>query len=471
LRARELDRCNTSDNRITGWGYDASGNLLNDGVNAFSYDAEGHIKTVNATTAYVYDGGGARVKKLVGENTRFVYGINGELIAEFDGSTGSLKKEYISGGITIEPTAVNSNGTQYGTTDHLGTPRVITNSSGSVVSRHDYMPFGEELGAGVGGRTAAIGFSNSGDNNRKKFTGYERDSETGLDFAQARYDSSSQGRFTSPDPFAASATVGNPQTFNRYSYCANNPVNATDPTGLVAEWTSHSGLLAEKSSSRLGLDPTDDWLMGTDFGDTFETSSGSGESSPGKDLTAGGSAAGKAVEPAPEGEPQNPASGTTADRIAEIAAKNVDDESWRTSRARTAKRNPNMKFKAGEDKCNLFVYEVLLAAGVHPPTSGGKGKWPARAGEWGNPNVKNLGGWIIVTDGSVKPGDVIAQQIPYSDASGHSAIIGPDKMTYGTGINDGVISRTDWGFRLGQGGAIERLQGYGPVVIRRHQVP
>src|SRR6266404_8139418 len=110
----------------------------------------------------------------------------GELIMEFDGSSGNLKKEYISGGITIEPTAVNSNGTQYGTADHLGTARAITNSSGSVVSRHDYMPFGEELGAGVGGRTTGMGFSNSGDNNRKKFTGYERDNETGLDFAKAR---------------------------------------------------------------------------------------------------------------------------------------------------------------------------------------------------------------------------------------------------------------------------------------------
>jgi len=94
---------------------------------------------------------------------------------------------------------VNSNGTQYATDDSLGTPRAITNSSGGVVSRHDYMPFGEELAAGTGGRTTGMGFSNTGDNNRKRFTGYERDNETGLDFAQARYDSSGLGRFSSPD--------------------------------------------------------------------------------------------------------------------------------------------------------------------------------------------------------------------------------------------------------------------------------
>src|SRR5437868_2097676 len=84
------------------------------------------------------------------------------MIAEFSGSTGSLLKEYIYGAdgllATIEPTAVNSNGTPYTTSDHLGSPRVVTNSGASVISRHDYMPFGEELGAGVGGRTTGMGY-------------------------------------------------------------------------------------------------------------------------------------------------------------------------------------------------------------------------------------------------------------------------------------------------------------------------
>ena len=58
----------------------------------------------------------------LGENTRFICGISAQLIAEFDGATGNLRKEYVYGGgslITIEPTAVNSNGTQYTTTDAL----------------------------------------------------------------------------------------------------------------------------------------------------------------------------------------------------------------------------------------------------------------------------------------------------------------------------------------------------------------
>src|SRR5262249_40332973 len=192
---------NTTNNRISGSSYDSTGNLLNDGSHAYTYDAENKIAKVDNTAAYTYDGEGLRVRKLVGENLRFVYGMGGQLIAEFSGSTGSLQKEYIYGAsgllATIEPTAMSSNGTRYTTPDHLGSPRVITNSSAGVVSRHDYMPFGEELGSGVGGRTTGMGFPGTSDGIRQKFTAHERDAETGLDFAKARSYSSLQGRFTS----------------------------------------------------------------------------------------------------------------------------------------------------------------------------------------------------------------------------------------------------------------------------------
>jgi RHS repeat-associated protein len=65
-----------------------------------------------------------------------------------------------------------------------------------------------------------------------RFTGKERDAETGLDYFGARYFSGAQGRFTSPDPLMASAKVSNPQSWNRYSYTFNNPLRFTDPTGM-----------------------------------------------------------------------------------------------------------------------------------------------------------------------------------------------------------------------------------------------
>ena len=63
-----------------------------------------------------------------------------------------------------------------------------------------------------------------------KLTGYERDSETGLDYAFARYYNSRIGRFVSADPLAGN--ISDPQSLNRYAYVANNPTNYTDPAGM-----------------------------------------------------------------------------------------------------------------------------------------------------------------------------------------------------------------------------------------------
>src|SRR6266699_425175 len=63
-----------------------------------------------------------------------------------------------------------------------------------------------------------------------KFTGKERDSESGLDDFGARYNTSSVGCFMSPDPLGGHQE--DPQTLNRYSYVRNNPLVLTDPTGL-----------------------------------------------------------------------------------------------------------------------------------------------------------------------------------------------------------------------------------------------
>lgn len=124
--------------------------------------------------------------------------------------------------------------------DHLGTTRMVVDRSGSLagIKRHDYLPFGEELLAGVGGRATSQGY-NAADNVRQKFTGHEHDGETGLDYARARYFSEPQGRFVSPDPLLASGKLAVPQSWNRYTYVLNNPLVLVDPDGLI--WGSKPG--------------------------------------------------------------------------------------------------------------------------------------------------------------------------------------------------------------------------------------
>ncbi len=67
------------------------------------------------------------------------------------------------------------------TADQLGSTRLVTDSNGNAVRRYDYLPFGEELFAGIGGSTAAVGYQSGADGFNPKFTGQERDPESRLD--------------------------------------------------------------------------------------------------------------------------------------------------------------------------------------------------------------------------------------------------------------------------------------------------
>jgi RHS repeat-associated protein len=213
-------------NRFTtaqGYVYDYNGNLIQDAegrILKFNGDNK-QIEVKNVSNnqvigTYFYDGTGARVKKVTNTETIIFVYSHGKLVAEY------------STQMPAQNPSVN-----YLTTDHLGSPRVISNRQGVVTSRQDFMPFGEEIGAGVGGRTINLKYSLTNTSNiRQRFTGYEKDTETNLDFAEARMYQNQHGRFTAVDPLMISGDFGNPQSFNRYIYTRNNPVNYTDPSGL-----------------------------------------------------------------------------------------------------------------------------------------------------------------------------------------------------------------------------------------------
>ncbi len=108
--------------------------------------------------------------------------------------------------------------------DHLGSSRIVTNSTGGIVEDSDFYPFGDER--------VILGTTNPPYDNTRKFTGQERDTESGLDYFIARHYTSNLGRFLQPDPMSmAGKLLENPQDLNLYTYTINNPLRYQDPDG------------------------------------------------------------------------------------------------------------------------------------------------------------------------------------------------------------------------------------------------
>jgi RHS repeat-associated protein len=111
--------------------------------------------------------------------------------------------------------------------DAIGNVRVVTDANGNVLERHDYLPFGEECTTGLCSNNPGAGAGQP-----RKFTGKERDAETGFDYFGARYYGSKIGRFTTVDPvYTWRENLVDPQRWNRYSYVRNNPLKYVDPDG------------------------------------------------------------------------------------------------------------------------------------------------------------------------------------------------------------------------------------------------
>ena len=225
-----------TNNRITtaNYGCDSVGNLINEAGNSRTYDAENRIFSATGGS-YVYDGDGKRIKRTTtspNQTCWYVYGIGGELLAEYlsTAPTTATKQYGYEGGkllVTAEGATL-----KWLVSDHLGSTRIELYSSGSVATRHDFLPFGEELFAGI--RNSSNAYEPPVSTTRQRFTGKERDNETGLDYFGARYAASLQGRFMSPDPLLSSGTVYRPQSWNRYTYTLNNPLKFVDPSGLYS---------------------------------------------------------------------------------------------------------------------------------------------------------------------------------------------------------------------------------------------
>jgi len=199
--------------------HDAGGNTVSEGNRTFVYDLSNRLVSVldNETeiVSYIYDARNLRVRKTTPAETRiFHYDVNGHLIAETD-TAGNTLAEYVYLNDTPLATTRPTDTVYYYHADHLGTPRAMTNSAGTVAWRAAYHAFGY----GEVDPSSTI-------TNNLRLPGQYFDAETNLHYNWNRYYDPRTGRYLTPDPIGLEGGI------DPFVYTENNPVNWVDPEGL-----------------------------------------------------------------------------------------------------------------------------------------------------------------------------------------------------------------------------------------------
>jgi len=244
-----------------GVSYDPSGDVINDGVNQYLYDADGRICAVasmpvpgiTTMTGYIYDANGQRVAKgsistwscdpaISGFQTTNDYslGQGGEQVTETgidaNGTRAWQHTNVYAAGKLIA--TYDLDGVHFYLNDPLGTRRAQTDYAGVLEQTCSGLPFGDGL-ACIPSTQYATQNHLAGSlqyPTEHHFTGKERDTESGNDYFGARYYASTMGRWLSPDPVIVSPELNNPQSWNKYSYAFNRPLSLTDPDGKWPSW-------------------------------------------------------------------------------------------------------------------------------------------------------------------------------------------------------------------------------------------
>jgi RHS repeat-associated protein len=201
-------------NELTNWNgttitYDANGNIQNDGVAAYTWNARNQLIS-RASTSFQYDSLGRRTLNASGKNLLYEGWDVGQ---ELSGSTPVANR--VLGGIDEFFSRTESSGPISPITDALGSVLALTNSSPNITTQYGYDPFGN---------TATYGGTST---NVFQYTGRENDGN-GLYSNRARYYSPTFGRFVSEDPIRFAGGV------NVYAYAFDNPVMFRDPSGLAS---------------------------------------------------------------------------------------------------------------------------------------------------------------------------------------------------------------------------------------------
>ncbi len=206
--------------------YDANGNVLNDFLHTYTWNADGRPLTIDGIGA-TYDALGRMVElNRSGTYTEIAYTPSGAKLAVMSGQ--SLLRAFVPLPAGATAAYTGSGLDHYRHADWLGSARLATTPSRTVYGDVAYAPYGETYAA-------------SG-NNDFSWTGINADvesanPETLYDFPAREY--GIQGRWPSPDPAGIAAVdSSDPQSWNRYAYVLNTPLNAVDPTGMDCQWVN-----------------------------------------------------------------------------------------------------------------------------------------------------------------------------------------------------------------------------------------
>lgn len=238
-------------NRLTNDGahavtYSATGAVLQDGLGTYTWDATDMLADMSDGPSHEYYLYSADDERIAihdpASGWRWtIRDAEGKVLREFTSATTTgtwtWVQDYIYRGsqLVAADRPSDKGGRRDYHVDHLGTPRLMTDSSGRIIARHEYAPFGVE----VTSQRQEID-RGWGREDVRKFTAHERDlhGDPGtntvehLDYMHARYYRAVTGRFLSVDPeMDLKANLPNPQRWNRYSYVSNNPMNKIDPDG------------------------------------------------------------------------------------------------------------------------------------------------------------------------------------------------------------------------------------------------
>ena len=158
-------------------------------------------------------------------DTYYIYSFDGKLLSEYD-QTGSCVRDYIyAGNRLIAEYRPQTSKYYYYMSDQISSTRIITDDSGAVVYSEAYGPYGDVQ------KTWAKTYDP-----KQKFSGKEREGYSELDYFGARYFDNNSYRFISVDPVInKEGALSNPQLWNLYAYCANNPITHFDPDGAEYE--------------------------------------------------------------------------------------------------------------------------------------------------------------------------------------------------------------------------------------------